>query len=65
MAKQKFMSPECVKEHFEDPCTKMLRDIERNSQKLMEDFSEANVKEDKDDARYYLAILNLRKDSKA
>ena len=44
---------------------KMLSDIQRNSQKLMEDFSEANVKEDKDDARYYLAILNLKKDSKA
>lgn len=44
---------------------RILRDIERNTQKLMESFSEANVKEDKEDARYYLALLNLRKDSKA
>ena len=44
LAKQKFMSPEFVKEHFEDPCFQILRDIEKNSQKLMESFSEANVR---------------------
>ena len=65
MAKQKFMTPECVKENFEDPCMRILRDNEKNSQKLMESFSEANVNNNNEDARYYLCLLNLRKEDKA
>ncbi len=31
----------------------------------MESFSEASLKNNNDEARYYLAILNLKKDEKA
>ena len=44
---------------------KILRDIEKNTQKLMESFSEANVNNNNEEARYYLCLLNLRKEDKA
>ena len=59
------MSPECVKEHFEDPCHRLLDDIDSSTSKLMECFSEANVRNSSEEVRYYLLVLNLRREEKA
>jgi hypothetical protein len=39
----------------------MFKDMEKPSQKLMEAYSEATLKNNNDEAKYFLAILNLRR----
>lgn len=59
------MAPEILKEHLEEPCYGLLKDLEKNNQKLMDGFTEANVKNNNEEAKYYLCLLNVRKDEKA
>lgn len=54
-----------VREHLEEPCLALVADLEKPTQKLMEEYSEANVKGNSELTKYCLCLLNLRKEDKA
>lgn len=43
----------------------LFKDMEKNSQKLMESFSESSLKNNNEESRYNLALLNIRREEKA
>ena len=44
LLKQKFMEESIVKTYLDKPCSRVIKDMETPTQKLMENFSEASLK---------------------
>jgi hypothetical protein len=63
--KNKFIDGSILREQVEEPTRKMFKDMEKASQKIMEAYSEATLKNNLEEAKYLLAILNLRREEKA
>jgi hypothetical protein len=64
LLRKKFLDPVFVRDGIEEPAKGLFRDLELGSQKLMEKFSDASLKNNNDEARYLLALLNLRSEEK-
>lgn len=60
LIKKRFIDSAIVLRELEKPAKNLFEDIEKISQKLMDQFQDATIKNDRDSSLYCLVLLNLR-----
>lgn len=66
MMKQKFFKEETIVKEIKTPFGRLLSDMRSETSKLIGAFETATLKNDKNQCRYLIVLLNLRvKDEKA